>query len=1397
MIAPSAIIIDSGASVHCCVKGTALTNARATRKVIQAAGSETLPAGEIGDWGPLIDTVAVEGLRTNLASTGCLAEQYQAALIYTPEEVLSMPLSKLKACLAHQRTDKLGHRGSNGLYETDIKKLHKIYCRKRGYSNPRYTAVGASAQAVTVDKTGEEGPPETLMALAVQQYNDRPTGSLKRPRLRRYGKSYRGSVGVGGKARGAYPGHRSRMSGALSRPWKPGVPRPVSYRRSNNIRFIDFACGIGGFTTAGIRAGWTPVASVDYCKSLKEWYNWNFQHQFECKDLTKELHARELLHCYKDIDVCLFAPPCQPYSLAGRRTKGDPRTNVAVAGIKLIIRMKPRLIVIECVANFITCEWNPTYRKEVAPRLTEAGYHIYVARCNAAQCGVPVRRDRVFIVATLYKRSKALEEHMEELRSKPMMPLSRWFPDLKLVCHTPCHSSPAVFDARTQPHPTMRTASILPFNRRTYKKRRGDAGPLEDAVELTLEQKQSLAGLDPGFHWPPTKDVCKGACCAPYRNRRWGGTLLARSFGNIVVPAQALQILSRCEVEEGRPWERLVARRSVGVSPKSGRSRREAIPVDLTALLGHQINTHNQNYNSSKKRRRMPDRGVTMSRKPRTIAERVIRLHRRMGHASRSNMKKMIKANAHNPEWQGITDEDVDDMGFCDTCSRSKLTKQPHGSLSDRKREKGINMLIHTDTMTRSVPSLPSKDIYVQTFVDDCTRYAWIRTFRRKTYDAFSNMLARAEATMRNQFRDSQEYRRMARRNRGQLRPVLRYFTDHASEMVSAKQRNRLAKHFTDLTVVAPSAKLSNGIAERANRTLLDYARSLLVEADLPIVFWKQAFEMATYIYNRTPHTANKGRSPYELYYGRPPADVNRIRVFGCVCYTHEEKTRRNEKSKLNATARRCVYLGPSPDDNRSHQYFNPKTSRVLRSTSVVFDESTPGGYLVANNPLVMKRMKDLTANKWKPRHEHLGGGQKDESGGTSANDESDAATEDDEESLTSEAEITTDDGWNRIHRVSNNDTIDIVAEQFDIDLDELLLHNLGIAGCDPATGYTDPHAKLKAGTGLWLPDDCRRRLTEMERLMPPKPPEPTGEAEEARAEPKQTPLEKPSRTAQLSSPSEGTSGETPRMDASVHSGTGAKRKAAEEAKTGPRPDGADKWSHRLRKRKSRVVAHATVKGQQHEEDTRGMPNILPANLMGLLPDHIETVQVTAHCHDIIERSAKFVADRIKDTSTSVGALLKAIEDPMKKAELAYEAAYRAELFLLGERAPQALRLDPKTRARDVPTPRSYADALSGDFAEHWNEAIMKELKNLNDHKVWRWVETPTNRPHIIDATWAWRVKPTSTGGVDKLKARLVARGFKERWGMTYSETFAPVTTLTTWRACLAEASKPPWKCDV
>ena len=82
-----------------------------------------------------------------------------------------------------------------------------------------------------------------------------------------------------------------------------------------------------------------------------------------------------------------------------------------------------------------------------------------------------------------------------------------------------------------------------------------------------------------------------------------------------------------------------------------------------------------------------------------------------------------------------------------------------------------------------------------------------------------------------------------------------------------------------------------------------------------------------------------------------------------------------------------------------------------------------------------------------------------------------------------------------------------------------------------------------------------------------------------------------------------------------------------------------------------------------------------------------------------------------------------------------------------------------------MPNPESYAQAMGSAFAKHWQDAIESEISNLKKHGAFEWVPPPTNRRVHLDGTWAFKAKSHSNGLISRLKARLVARGFKQIYG--------------------------------
>ena len=79
---------------------------------------------------------------------------------------------------------------------------------------------------------------------------------------------------------------------------------------------------------------------------------------------------------------------------------------------------------------------------------------------------------------------------------------------------------------------------------------------------------------------------------------------------------------------------------------------------------------------------------------------------------------------------------------------------------------------------------------------------------------------------------------------------------------------------------------------------------------------------------------------------------------------------------------------------------------------------------------------------------------------------------------------------------------------------------------------------------------------------------------------------------------------------------------------------------------------------------------------------------------------------------------------------------------------------------------------------------------------TWDVVERPPGK-NIVGCKWVFKIKKDSEGRIAKYKARLVARGFTQVYGVDYTETFAPVAKLASLRTILALAAHEDWPIEV
>ena len=89
-------------------------------------------------------------------------------------------------------------------------------------------------------------------------------------------------------------------------------------------------------------------------------------------------------------------------------------------------------------------------------------------------------------------------------------------------------------------------------------------------------------------------------------------------------------------------------------------------------------------------------------------------------------------------------------------------------------------------------------------------------------------------------------------------------------------------------------------------------------------------------------------------------------------------------------------------------------------------------------------------------------------------------------------------------------------------------------------------------------------------------------------------------------------------------------------------------------------------------------------------------------------------------------------------------------------------------------SPTSYQEATEGPNKKHWEAAMKTEMMSLNKKHVWDLVKLPANKK-TVGSKWVFKVKTGEDGSVQRYKARLVAQGFKQKYGADFDKTFCPV----------------------
>ncbi|EDK42735.1 hypothetical protein LELG_00913 [Lodderomyces elongisporus NRRL YB-4239] len=280
-------------------------------------------------------------------------------------------------------------------------------------------------------------------------------------------------------------------------------------------------------------------------------------------------------------------------------------------------------------------------------------------------------------------------------------------------------------------------------------------------------------------------------------------------------------------------------------------------------------------------------------------------LHEAWGHPNNNAFKYMLRQQSYS--------YNENDLQFhCQSCLQGKQFQNIPNIATDDKALTPLEV-IHADVIG-PLPTSITGDMFALVVSDEYSRYMCCIPMQRKS-DVSELLIILIH--------------NMETHHQCQVRQLR---SDNGGEF----QNNQL-KLFCETkgiqhTFITPHMHHQNGLAERANRSVQDKARVLMLQLKLPEVYWPYAYKTAAFLLNATPKQVLNNISPFELWFGKP-VDYNLLKPFGIQCYAHIPE---HYRSRLDPNGRLCILLG-FPDNRKAYTLLDIEAGEVVDSSHVKF----------------------------------------------------------------------------------------------------------------------------------------------------------------------------------------------------------------------------------------------------------------------------------------------------------------------------------------------------------------------------------------------------------------------------------------------------------------------------
>jgi DNA (cytosine-5)-methyltransferase 1 len=266
------------------------------------------------------------------------------------------------------------------------------------------------------------------------------------------------------------------------------------------MKVIDLFSGCGGMSLGFQNAGFNIVAAYENWKPALDTYKTNFSHPAYELDLASE-EAKEIIKSHEP-DLIIGGPPCQDFSIAGKRDCFGDRANLTNSFADIIDYVRPDIFVMENVYNIEKSRILPI----VLDKFINASYGLTAVVLDSSFLGVPQARKRYFLVGKKGETHDFLQAGLLSKHSATRMTVRDYFGNELdtdfYYMHPRSYKRRAIFSV-DEPSSTIRGVNRpIPD---TYKMHPADKSHPGNARALTSEERASIQTFPKGFKFSGTK----------------------------------------------------------------------------------------------------------------------------------------------------------------------------------------------------------------------------------------------------------------------------------------------------------------------------------------------------------------------------------------------------------------------------------------------------------------------------------------------------------------------------------------------------------------------------------------------------------------------------------------------------------------------------------------------------------------------------------------------------------------------------------------------------------------------------------------------------------------------------------------------------------------------------